>query len=100
MIEQDDEQDTGFKEPSTRSRLLQCFVDCFAHWVIYWLCGGLCCLVGAWLVAMVLANIPFVGVTNQPVIAEEFERLDLASLRYILLEGKLHFPPPPPHPPW
>lgn len=88
------------KETSTRTRVRRCCVDCCAHWVIYSLCGVLCCALGSWAAAVFISTIPFSGVTDQPHVGEEYERLDLASLRYILLEGQLFFPPPPPHSPW
>lgn len=94
------EEEVALKEPTTTGRVRSCLVDCCAHWLVYWLCGSLCCLLGSWGAAVFISTIPFVGVTDQPTVAEEYERLDLASLRYILLEGQLHFPPPPPHPPW
>lgn len=91
---------TGVKGQTTQTRVRRCLVDCCAHWIVYWLCGVLCCAVGTWTAAVFISTIPFVGVTDQPQVAEDYERLDLASLRYILLEGELYFPPPPPHPPW
>ena len=59
----------------------------------------LCLVFGIYLVSVLLiSRIPVPGITDQPAEVQE-GGMDLQSLKYIIFEGKLWYPPPSPPPP-
>ena len=77
----------------------ECSVYATCGWLVYVLCGVLCCLGLCAGAVAAIAYIPVPDVTDQPPVLRDYARVDLASLRHLLLEGFLWFPPPPPAPP-
>ena len=73
----------------------ECSLDLVVTYVLHVACFFFCCLSICLLIAAALARIPMKDVTDMPPELDDYNRVDLASLRHVLLEGVLWFPPPP-----
>jgi hypothetical protein len=80
-------------------KVLECSADVCARWAIWAACYVLGVASITYGIATILAYIPIPDVTDQPPELDQYNRVDLMSLRYLILEGNLWFPPPPPSAP-
>ena len=71
-------------------KVCECTADVVANYVVYGLCSALCCFALCFGVIVAIAQIPMPDVTDQPPVLGDYNRIDLASIRYILLEGHLY----------
>ena len=78
------------------AKTCQLTTDCASKWLIYAACYVVGVSAIVYVVVTLLAYVPLPDVTDQPAALDAFNRVDLMSLRYLLLEGQLFFPPPPP----
>lgn len=79
------------------ARCAEFATDSCAAWLLNLLCAVLCIAGAVYGTALAISLLPYPDMSgDQPPLMGEYNRADLASIRYLLLEGRLWWPPPPP----
>lgn len=71
-------------------------VESASVWLINFACAFFCVAAVIYGISVLISLIPVPLVNEQPSLMQEYNRADLASVRYLILHGQLWWPPPPP----